>query len=180
MTLVSETDFWLDFAKDNLYVPDFKKISHTLDILENHLTLKSFIVGYNLTIADFAVWGALKSNAIFNKQIKTGNFACIHLSRWYTHMNSLDCTLASMQALNKAKDAAKDRSDQGSLDIPLPGAKEGCVVTRFPPEPSGYLHIGHAKAAMLNDYFAKQYKGKLILRFDDTNPSKEKVLFNAF
>lgn len=57
------------------------------------------------------------------------------------------------------------------------GKNDGRVMTRFPPEPNGYLHIGHAKSICLNFSMAQEFDGKTNLRFDDTNPLKEEALF---
>ena len=57
----------------------------------------------------------------------------------------------------------------------ISSGKHKSVQTRFPPEPNGYLHIGHAKSICLNFGTAKDYQGWCNLRFDDTNPAKEDV-----
>ncbi|MDH3395421.1 MAG: glutamate--tRNA ligase [Nitrosopumilus sp.] len=61
----------------------------------------------------------------------------------------------------------------------LKDAEQGKVITRFPPEPNGYPHIGHAKAAIINSEYAKMYGGKFILRMDDTNPEAERMEYHA-
>ncbi|KAH3670729.1 hypothetical protein OGAPHI_001244 [Ogataea philodendri] len=179
----SASEPWVKFAYENLTVKDFKKLSVDLEKLDSHLSLRSFIVGYDASVADIAAWGALRANAVMGSVLK--NAVYINITRWYQYLESderfggvVELLTKSLAEIRKASKAGtKKETHKANFEIDLPDAKDGQVVTRFPPEPSGYLHIGHAKAALLNQYFAKAYHGKLIIRFDDTNPSKEKVEF---
>ena len=79
-----------------------------------------------------------------------------------------------MEELNKELNEVKNLNFlEEIIEADLASGKCEAIMTRFPPEPNGYLHIGHAKSICINFGLAKKYGGKTNLRFDDTNPVKE-------
>ncbi|KDQ17871.1 hypothetical protein BOTBODRAFT_29174 [Botryobasidium botryosum FD-172 SS1] len=156
--------------------PAYAELVASLDSLDDHLRFRTYLIGHQPSASDWTLWGTLKGSSQALGILKRN--AHPHLSRWYSHLESLPTTQTAIASYHDAKAAkAKGSKSAASFALGLEGAVEGQVVTRFPPEPSGYLHIGHTKAAILNQYFARMYKGKLIIRFDDTNPSKERSEF---
>ena len=142
-----------------------------------------YLTGPKITLADMAAFGALHADNIkaHPSAVDASSFPA-GVQRWFKLIDSNPATLRARHLLC-AVDGTTEFPAKEVLDPLVSGCHmlEGAVpfevTTRFPPEPSGYLHIGHAKAVLLNDYYARRYKGKLIVRFDDTNPSKEKEEF---
>jgi hypothetical protein len=148
-------------------------------IINSHLQERTFLVGATVSLADLALYHQLGKGAL-----TVSSSEMPHFKRWMdlmaTHMPQ------KLPALNvpKGKGGASHSGssslgqdadvDGGDVCPHLEGAVDGHFCSRFPPEPSGYLHIGHAKAVLLNQYYAQRYHGRLLVRFDDTNPSKEK------
>jgi len=114
----------------------------------------------------------LKDKNIPPKDIfKIANYVSIEISNISIEEQIKELNKIAPELLIKEK---KERD----FSLPeLPNAEQGKVVTRFPPEPNGYLHIGHAKAAIFDYEYSKMYNGKFILRFDDTNPENAKLEF---
>ena len=83
------------------------------------------------------------------------------------------------EAVNVTETAERKERNfiENEIDKDLAEGRYTHVQTRFPPEPNGYLHIGHAKSILLNSGLAEEYGGKFNLRYDDTNPTKEKLEF---
>ena len=84
---------------------------------------------------------------------------------------------AEMNAAAQEEEKVSRHFIEQEIDKDLRDGVYDSVHTRFPPEPNGYLHIGHAKSILLNYGMAQEYGGKFNLRFDDTNPTKEKIEF---
>eukprot|EP01104_Vermistella_antarctica_P013514 TRINITY_DN40_c0_g1_i2.p1 TRINITY_DN40_c0_g1~~TRINITY_DN40_c0_g1_i2.p1 ORF type:complete len:694 (+),score=189.70 TRINITY_DN40_c0_g1_i2:68-2083(+) len=175
----AECNQWIDFVTAST---PLKGLS--MSTFNRHLRLRTFFAGHSLTLADIYAWISLKRSGLplLNVPVKFAK-AFPNVSRWLNHLDSLPAFIAVAKAhgigmtavVAEAKPArAKGRAGWHGSYFDLPGAEKGKVVTRFPPEPSGFLHVGHLKALMLNYHFAKLYEGKMLLRFDDTNPAKEK------
>ncbi|KAK5874481.1 hypothetical protein PBY51_019421 [Eleginops maclovinus] len=172
----TEVDHWLEFSARHLCGQS--GLSAALGELDKALSLRTFLVGHAVTLADLSVWAALKGHAEWPSHGKT----CSHVNRWFFFLSSqVPFTAVGNKYASKKAPMTKSNSDEKKQDVgkfvDLPGAEMGKVVVRFPPEASGYLHIGHAKAALLNQHYQVTFKGKLIMRFDDTNPEKEKEDF---
>ncbi|KAL6112789.1 eprs1 [Pungitius sinensis] len=172
----TEVDHWLEFSARCLCGQII--LSKALGELHKALSLRTFLVGHTLTLADLSVWGALKGHAGWPSQGESFS----HVNRWFSFLSTqVPFTAVGNKYASKKAPLSKSSSDDKKQDVgkfvDLPGAEMGKVVVRFPPEASGYLHIGHAKAALLNQHYQITFKGKLIMRFDDTNPEKEKEDF---
>lgn len=100
---------WIDFALDDLApTTAFAQLSTALDVINHHLSLRSYIVGYSVSNADFAVWAALRAHPVFANTLKSGKVSLTspHLSRWLAHISSLPAVTSSLAAVEDAKKSA--------------------------------------------------------------------------
>ncbi|PKA63043.1 Glutamine--tRNA ligase [Apostasia shenzhenica] len=191
----AQIDEWLEYASIFSSGPQFESACLHVD---GHLALRTFLVGYSLSVADIAVWSGLAGTGQRWESLRKST-KYQSLVRWFisiceefSSLNEVTAVYVGKRGLGKlpstttttfkvkeekVANEVNPKEKSSPFEVDLPGAKTSEVCLRFAPEPSGFLHIGHTKAALLNQYFAQRYQGKLIIRFDDTNPSKESIEF---
>jgi len=183
----SAVDQWVDYA---LAVSRFSPARRARAVgvtLNAALASHTYVAGGIMTLADLAVYASLGFPCGSDESAEVlALLGAGAAKRWMDSMASHPSVREAAQlAMGVSNDAEACFEAGTEMDAlvegmnSLRGAVPGSVVTRFPPEPSGYLHVGHAKAVLLNDYYARRYRGRLIVRFDDTNPSKEKEEYQA-
>jgi len=164
---------WVDYATK------VNQQAAIIQTLEKALTDRTYLVGHALTLADLVMYKCIG----WQQQVVAATAANTNVQRWSAMIHSHPAVVeATSLAIGVAGNDEYQSYEMDKLVDgmnALVGASCGSVCTRFPPEPSGFLHIGHAKATLLNDYYATRYRGKLIVRFDDTNPSKEKEEYQS-
>ncbi|XP_015906770.2 bifunctional glutamate/proline--tRNA ligase [Parasteatoda tepidariorum] len=170
----TEIDHWLETCSRKYSVNEFKDCVQKLDC---SLVMVTFLVGDAITLADICVASTLFSNKQFHSMI-ADNTLPSNVKRWFSYLSEQPAfqKYFKMFPMTSVTNAKEKTEDKGKF-VDLPGAEMGKVVVRFPPEASGFLHIGHAKAALLNAHYQTMFNGKLVFRFDDTNPEKEKEDF---
>ena len=125
--------------------------------------------------------GKAQSGAIIGKLIATNVITKIQISKARPKIDAIIKKVNKMSTKNQEAELKKIYSSFFKKEEikeelkPLPGATR--IVTRMPPEPSKYTHIGHALSFLISYLYAKKYKGKCVLRFEDTNPEKAKKEF---
>jgi glutamyl/glutaminyl-tRNA synthetase len=195
-------DHWLESLQycdtsDEAHLALFKQA-------DTHLHERQSFAGDPFSVADFAFWIYL--NDYVNNHPDFDLLMFPNLCRWYdfcyndAHFvplkelvalqaeNLIATTLSVSEPSSSSSSSTTHRaispSSLGKVQtgfktkqLSLPGVKYGEVVTRFPPEPSGFMHLGHCKAAFVNFLTAQKYAGKMLLRFDDTNPAAAKQVY---
>ncbi|KAF8394774.1 hypothetical protein HHK36_020989 [Tetracentron sinense] len=181
----SQIDEWLEY-------PVFlsgSEFENACSHVDGYLLLQTFLVGHSLSIADIAFWSGLAETRqkceSLRKSRKYQNSV-----RWFNSieteysilLNEVTTTYVGKRGIGKPATSKTKESDQHSanqssmngegndkvkgsqptFEVDLPDAEIGKVCLRFAPEPNGYLHIGHSKAALLNQYFAQRYQGKYL------------------
>lgn len=180
---MAHVEQWVDYSSTMSRLPSQQRLKAIIATLDHNLSHSTFLVGTHITMADLALFAALGWPA--EDEPRRTILSTLHptqpsyrfIQTMANHPAIRESTQLALGVANNYEAFFPEDSILPPLIPgmnPLEGATPGRVCTRFPPEPSGYLHIGHAKAVLLNDYYAKRYNGKLIVRFDDTNPSKEK------
>jgi glutamyl-tRNA synthetase len=180
----AEQNAWIEYAQSLTQLDEEQAVKGIAMTLEHALSKRNYLCGNKVSLADVALFAGLGFPCTFGDKFRVSEaLKDFKVATRWTNM------MAAHPAIKKAAQLAVGASGTTDAEAQfteekleplasgmnlLEGAIPGQVVTRFPPEPSGYLHIGHAKACLLNDYYARRYKGRLIIRFDDTNPSKEK------